>query len=420
MSFISIIIPTYNVESYIARCLDSCINQTLHDIEILVIDDCGSDDSIKIAQRYADKDSRVKIIHNKQNLGLFSARIAGEKEAQGAYILPLDADDYLMLDMCETIYKTITNSISCPLPDSHITPKTLESAPDIIHFKSHYTANKQTKMIAKLTHYTRYALPTRFSKAPLHNEQIAYNFFLDSKQFPKFTIWDKCYKTALVKKTLPFIENFIPLRLTMAEDMLKFFVISAFAKSYVSVDSRLYVYCLNDSSITQNPQAKQKKINDMSYIIQALHSLSKELKSHNALMPTIAQVMSKNLAALIILESRNSIMHGGGGYDRISMQYHIAIYGYATILARFFALYTSRRDSSSAYAPCRIWAYPSTQDAKIYALYPLTILALLHIVIAILESLPYLYPYAYLYPKPRQNQTLNLFNLIILKAHQCL
>ena len=302
--FISIIIPTYNVESYIARCLDSCINQTLHDIEILVIDDCGSDDSIKIAQRYADKDSRVKIIHNKQNLGLFSARIAGEKEAQGAYILPLDADDYLILDTCETIHKAIINSIPDPLPDSHITSKALESAPDIIHFKSHYTANKQTKMIAKLTHYTRYTLPIRFSKAPLHNEQIAYNFFLDSKQFPKFTIGDKCYKTSLVKKTLPYLESFTSQKLLMAEDMLKFFVISAFAKSYVSVDSRLYVYCLNDNSITQNPQAKQKKINDMSYIIQALHSLSKELKSHNALMPTIAQVMSKNLAALIILESR--------------------------------------------------------------------------------------------------------------------
>lgn len=326
--FISIIIPTYNVESYIARCLDSCINQTLHDIEILVIDDCGSDDSIKIAQRYADKDSRVKIIHNKQNLGLFSARIAGEKEVQGAYILPLDADDYLMLDMCETIYKTITNSISCPLPDSHITPKTLESTPDIIHFKSHYTANKQTKMIAKLTHYTRYALPIRFSKAPLHNEQIASNFFLASKQFPKFTIWDKCYKTALVKKTLPYLESFTSQKLLMAEDMLKFFVISAFAKSYVSVDSRLYVYCLNDSSITQNPQAKQKKINDMCHIIQALHSLSKELKSHNALMPTIAQVMSKNLAALIILESRLSRMHGGG--DIVESQHNSTSHSVAT------------------------------------------------------------------------------------------
>ncbi|WP_110581745.1 glycosyltransferase family 2 protein [Helicobacter cinaedi] len=324
---ISIIIPTYNVESYIARCLDSCINQTLHNIEILVIDDCGSDDSIAIAQRYADKDSRIRIIHNEKNLGTFGSRIEGIKAAGGRYIAFLDADDYLKLETCEKMLQLFTDST---LANTHtlIDLKTVESTPDIIHFKSHYTVNKQTKPLAKLTHYTRYMLPTRFSKAPLHNEQIAYNFFLNSKQFPKFTIWDKCYKTALVKQTLPLIESFIPLKLTMAEDMLKFFVISAFAKSYVSVDSRLYMYCLNDGSITQNPQAKQKKINDMSYIIQALHSLSKELKSHNALMPTIAQVMSKNLAALIILESRLSGMHGGG--DIVESQHNSTSHSAAT------------------------------------------------------------------------------------------
>ncbi|WP_110558217.1 glycosyltransferase family 2 protein [Helicobacter cinaedi] len=324
---ISIIIPTYNVESYIARCLDSCINQTLHNIEILVIDDCGSDDSIAIAQRYADKDSRIRIIHNEKNLGTFGSRIEGIKAAGGRYIAFLDADDYLKLETCEKMLQLFTDST---LANTHtlIDLKTVESTPDIIHFKSHYTVNKQTKPLAKLTHYTRYMLPTRFSKAPLHNEQIAYNFFLNSKQFPKFTIWDKCYKTALVKQTLPLIESFIPLKLTMAEDMLKFFVISAFAKSYVSVDSRLYMYCLNDGSITQNPQAKQKKINDMSYIIQALHSLSKELKSHNALMPTIAQVMSKNLAALIILESRLSRMHGGG--DIVESQHNSTSHSAAT------------------------------------------------------------------------------------------
>ncbi|BAM31567.1 putative beta-1,3-galactosyltransferase [Helicobacter cinaedi CCUG 18818 = ATCC BAA-847] len=324
---ISIIIPTYNVESYIARCLDSCINQTLHNIEILVIDDCGSDDSIAIAQRYADKDSRIRIIHNEKNLGTFGSRIEGIKAAGGRYIAFLDADDYLKLETCEKMLQLFTDST---LANTHtlIDLKTVESTPDIIHFKSHYTVNKQTKPLAKLTHYTRYMLPTRFSKAPLHNEQIAYNFFLNSKQFPKFTIWDKCYKTALVKQTLPLIESFIPLKLTMAEDMLKFFVISAFAKSYVSVDSRLYMYCLNDGSITQNPQAKQKKINDMSYIIQALHSLSKKLKSHNALMPTIAQVMSKNLAALIILESRLSGMHGGG--DIVESQHNSTSHSAAT------------------------------------------------------------------------------------------
>ena len=101
----SIIIPTYNAESYIARCLESCINQTFSDIEILVVDDCGSDDSIKIAQSYADRDSKIRIIQNPHNLGLFAARISGEKEARGAYILPLDADDYISPFTCKTLYR---------------------------------------------------------------------------------------------------------------------------------------------------------------------------------------------------------------------------------------------------------------------------------------------------------------------------
>ena len=310
----SIIIPTYNAESYIARCLESCINQTFSDIEILVVDDCGSDDSIKIAQSYAKQDSRIKIIHNEKNLGTFGTRIEGIKAAEGAYVAFLDADDYLKPNTCEKMLQHITNSTLAPTHNTQslIDSNTLESAPDIIHFKSHYTANKQTKPLAKLTHYLRYILPTRFCKTPLHNEQIAYNFFLDSRQFPKFTLWDKCYKTSLVKKTLPYLESFTSQKLLMAEDMLKFFVISAFAKSYVSVDSRLYVYCLNDNSITQNPQAKLKKINDMCYIISALRPLSHSLESINPLMPRIAQTMSKDLAALIILESRHNLMNGGG------------------------------------------------------------------------------------------------------------
>ncbi|MBC5858386.1 glycosyltransferase family 2 protein, partial [Campylobacter jejuni] len=77
MSKISIILPTYNVEQYIERALDSCINQTFKDIEIIVVNDCGSDKSIDIAKEYTKKDERVKIIHNKENLKLLRARYEG-------------------------------------------------------------------------------------------------------------------------------------------------------------------------------------------------------------------------------------------------------------------------------------------------------------------------------------------------------
>ena len=109
-SFFSIIIPTYNVEHTIARCLDSCINQTFSDIEILIVDDCGSDSSLQIAQHYADKDCRIRIIHNPHNLGLFGARLSGEKEAKGEYILPVDSDDYIELCTCKVLYRAITGT----------------------------------------------------------------------------------------------------------------------------------------------------------------------------------------------------------------------------------------------------------------------------------------------------------------------
>ncbi len=107
MSQISIILPTYNVEKYIARALESCINQTFKDIEIIVVDDCGNDKSIDIAKEYASKDDRIKIIHNEENLKLLRARYEGAKVATSPYIMFLDSDDYLELNACEECIKIL-------------------------------------------------------------------------------------------------------------------------------------------------------------------------------------------------------------------------------------------------------------------------------------------------------------------------
>ncbi len=288
--FFSIVIPTYNVEQYITRCLESCINQTFSDIEILIVDDCGSDDSLQIAQGFADKDSRIRIIHNPRNLGLFGARLSGEREAKGEYILPLDSDDYLELNTCELLHRKIIS-------------RNLEYTPDIIHFKAHYLGDKNAGFVENCKHKLRYLLPTRFSRAPLQNEQIAYNFFLKSKQFPKFTLWDKCYKASLLKQSALYLKG-ITRPLTMAEDMLKFFVIASLAKSYTSINNKLYVYCLNHSSITQRADSADRKINDMLFIMENLDRLSTVLSGGNSYMPQISTRMRYNLASLVLLELR--------------------------------------------------------------------------------------------------------------------
>ena len=110
MDKISIIIPVYNVEKYIAECLESVINQTYSNLEIICIDDCGSDNSMKIVQEYADKDNRIKIIRHEKNLGCAVARNTGIDAASGNYIFILDSDDYLMPNIIQIMYDKIKST----------------------------------------------------------------------------------------------------------------------------------------------------------------------------------------------------------------------------------------------------------------------------------------------------------------------
>ena len=100
---VSIIIPVYNVEQYIEQCLESAVNQTLKEIEVIVIDDGATDSSGDIADDYAKKYDNLKVIH-KPNGGLGSARNAGLQHAKGEYIYFLDSDDYIELNAMEALY----------------------------------------------------------------------------------------------------------------------------------------------------------------------------------------------------------------------------------------------------------------------------------------------------------------------------
>lgn len=108
MCEISVIIPVYNVESYLRQCLDSVVNQTFEDIEIICVDDGSTDGSLDILNKYASSDNRFKII-SQPNQGLGTARNNGLKLACGNYIYFLDSDDYIDLT---TFEKTYANAVS--------------------------------------------------------------------------------------------------------------------------------------------------------------------------------------------------------------------------------------------------------------------------------------------------------------------
>ena len=105
---VSIIIPVYNVQEYITRCMDSVCQQTFQDIECILVDDCGKDDSIKLAEDYIQKYTgavRFVMLHHEHNKGLSGARNTGIKAATGDFLYFLDSDDLITPDCIETLLR---------------------------------------------------------------------------------------------------------------------------------------------------------------------------------------------------------------------------------------------------------------------------------------------------------------------------
>ncbi len=104
---VSIIIPIYNAERYLDRCIKSCITQTYDNIEILLVDDGSSDSSKDVAQRYKEQDNRIRC-HQKQNSGVSDTRNMGIANARGEYLMFLDADDALQPDCCARLLEAMS------------------------------------------------------------------------------------------------------------------------------------------------------------------------------------------------------------------------------------------------------------------------------------------------------------------------
>ncbi len=106
MKTVSVIIPVYGVERYLARCVDSILRQTYNDLEIILVDDGSPDNCPVICDEYAQKDERVRVVH-KKNGGLSSARNAGLSIATGEYVCFFDSDDFIEADMLEKLVSGI-------------------------------------------------------------------------------------------------------------------------------------------------------------------------------------------------------------------------------------------------------------------------------------------------------------------------
>ncbi|ADC46923.1 glycosyl transferase GT2 family [Methanobrevibacter ruminantium M1] len=171
---VSVIIPIYNNEKFLSKCLDSVINQTLNEIEIICIDDGSSDNSIEILNQYVLKDSRLKII-SQENLGAATARNNGLKIAKGEYIAFLDSDDWLELNAFEKLYENITTNNSDLVLFNSIEHKENANLKERIHIKND-----------SIPDYNYYTFNYNYKK------DLVMNGYLD--------IWSKMYRTSFLKE----------------------------------------------------------------------------------------------------------------------------------------------------------------------------------------------------------------------------
>ena len=244
-ALISVIIPVYNVEKYLKKCLDSVINQTFRNIEIICINDGSTDNSLQILNEYAEKDSRIKIV-NKQNGGLSSARNAGLDIAEGEYCYFVDSDDWIELNTLEKMYNIIiSNDVDTVVHNAINIPED-ESC--------EYMANE-----------TQVWLKTFEKISGVYDVPIDINAKIPT------VAWNKLYKMSIIKE---FNCRF-PVGL-INEDELFIWTYMIHCKKYYYLDERLYNYLRRSNSI----MAKRDNNENILDILDILEEIYKTVEKY--------------------------------------------------------------------------------------------------------------------------------------------
>lgn len=238
---ISVIIPVYNVEAYLRRCLDSVISQHYADIEIILVDDGSSDNSGDICDEYASKDDRIRVIHQ-ENMGLYGARNTGLEVAVGEYISFIDSDDWIEAGTYAYMIKII---------DSYY--------PDIIRFGFKKVLNGKNVMEKKMPY--REGIYEGANIWELQLDTISNENILDYKKTRILSAWSNLYKSSLIMEQ---DIRFMPEREILNEDYLFVLQVSMAAESIYISDKSFYCYDTREGSITmsyrKNMVSRKKKL----------------------------------------------------------------------------------------------------------------------------------------------------------------
>lgn len=222
---ISILIPVYNVEKYLERCLTSVCAQTIQNVEIVIVNDGSTDNSGKIIEQFISKDHRIKVIHQ-ENQGQSGARNTAISNATGEFISFVDADDWIAPEMLEKCYNRAI------ITDSEIIMCNMSKAKSITEVLPNES----------LPEYSTQLNHENFSR-------IVYAYLFE---YPGASLCNKLFKSSLIKKY-----DCNSVRVPLGEDMILMIKLLSFMPKISYLDESLYYYYVNDSSITHKYAERQ-------------------------------------------------------------------------------------------------------------------------------------------------------------------
>ena len=224
---VSIIVPVYNVEKYLDRCIQSLVNQSLNNIEIILVDDGSLDNCPKICDEYARNDSRIKVIH-KKNAGLGYARNSGLEIASGEYVAFVDSDDYVDITMYEKLYnETIHNKYDIVYCGFVVEKKD----------QSTYIENAKDRILLK-----------KEKIIELCRNMIACNVEEKNERTESMAVWHGIYKKEIIDR---YNVKFESERDILSEDIVFDTLFLPLCKMIRNIPDALYIHCYNAGSLSK-------------------------------------------------------------------------------------------------------------------------------------------------------------------------
>ena len=245
---LSVIVPVYNTEKFLEKCLYSICNQSYKNIEIICVDDASPDGSAAIISRFAEKDERIRRIRHEENQGLLRARLTGISAAKGKYIAFVDSDDYISCDWFRPLVDRAENDGADMAVGNTV----------------------MTDEAGKRTYYNYFRSLT-VNRAPLEGEEVLKTFLSQHGGcFLWHTVWNKIYRGELLKNAAPFLEE-APVPLVMGEDIAFSSVVWSRAGKVSFCDNDCYFYLRHGAASTSNtlpPDRIRKNVKDIADVFR--------------------------------------------------------------------------------------------------------------------------------------------------------